>query len=83
MSCSVHDVVRLEARGIPTCAVGTEPFRDEALEQAGALGMPQLRLAFVAHPVQILTRDGVRALADGVVDDVVAWLREQPDAEPA
>ena len=36
MSCSVHDVVRLERLGIPTAAVGTEPFIDEALEQAAA-----------------------------------------------
>jgi hypothetical protein len=44
VSCSVHDLVRLERRGIPTAGVGTEPFVDEALEQARILGMPDLRL---------------------------------------
>lgn len=74
MSCSVHDVVRLERRGIPCAGVGTEPFVDEALEQARVLGMPDLRLAFVPHPVQLLTRDEVRRLADDVFPRVVELL---------
>ena len=57
MSCSVHDVVRLERRGVPTAAVGTEPFLDEALEQAALLGMPDYRMVFVPHPVQLLTEE--------------------------
>jgi hypothetical protein len=32
-------MVELERRGIPTAAVATEPFVDEALEQARVLGM--------------------------------------------
>ena len=74
MSCSVHDVVRLERRGIPTVAVGTAPFRDEALEQAAALGMPAYRMVFVPHPVQILSSEAVQALADGVFDEIVLRL---------
>lgn len=64
MSCSVHDAVRLEARGIPTAVVGTEPFLDEALEQSRFLGMPNYPLVLVAHPVQLLTAAGLRTLAD-------------------
>ena len=64
MSCSVHDVVRLEALGIATAAVGTEPFIDEALEQARALGMPGYRMVLVPHPVQLLTDEQLTALAD-------------------
>jgi len=64
VSCSVHDVVRLEQLGIPTAAVGTEPFIDEALEQARALGMPGYRMVLVPHPVQLLTDDELAALAD-------------------
>jgi len=74
VSCSVHDVVRLEARGIPTAAVGTEPFVDEALEQAQVLGMPGYRMVFVEHPIQLLTRDEVRARADAALERVVARL---------
>lgn len=64
MSCSVHDAVRLEARGIPTAVVGTEPFLDEALEQSRLLGMPNYPLVLVAHPVQLLTDAELSRLAD-------------------
>lgn len=74
MSCSVHDVVRLERLGIPTAAVGTEPFIDEALEQAAALGMPSYRMVFVPHPVQILTADALRSAADHALPAIVARL---------
>jgi hypothetical protein len=70
----VHDAVRLERRGIPTVAVGTRPFVDEALEQARLLGMPDYRMAWVPHPVQLLDRAGVEALADRVLDEVLAGL---------
>jgi hypothetical protein len=74
VSCSLHDVVRLERRGIPTAAVGTEPFADEALEQARALGMPAYRMVFVAHPVQLLDEAELGARADGAFPLVVERL---------
>ena len=74
MSCSVHDAVQLERRGIPTAVVGTEPFIDEAIEQARVLVMPELRIVTVPHPVQLLTREQVEELADRALDDVVARL---------
>ena len=64
MSCSVHDVIRLEALGVPTAAVGTEPFVDEALEQAALLGMPGYRAVLIPHPVQLLTTEELHARAD-------------------
>jgi hypothetical protein len=74
VSCSVHDLVRLERRGVATAGVATEPFVDEALEQARVLGMPDLRMAFVPHPVQLLSEHELRALADGVFDRAVELL---------
>ncbi len=74
MSCSVHDVIRLEQRGIPTAAVGTLPFVDEALEQARVLGMPDYRMVLVPHPVQLLTTGEVHALADAAFDQIVSRL---------
>ena len=74
MSCSVHDVVRLEERGIPTVAVGTEPFLDEALEQARLLGMPDYRMVLIPHPVQLLTTQELHARADAAFDAILARL---------
>ena len=67
-------MVRLERLGIPTAAVATEPFLDEALEQARLLGMPDYRMVLVPHPVQLLSAEELRALADGAFDDIVARL---------
>ena len=74
MSCSVHDVIRLERRGIPTAAVGTAPFVDEALEQARLLGMPDYRMVLIPHPVQLLTLRELHARADAAFDAIVARL---------
>lgn len=74
MSCSVHDAVRLERLGLPTAAVGTEPFLDEALEQARLLGMPAYRMVLVPHPVQLLTAGELDALADQAMPAITARL---------
>jgi hypothetical protein len=76
VSCSLHDVVALEARGIPAVAIGTEPFRAEAREQAEALGMGDYEMLELPHPIQPLPIDRVVALADAVVDDVAGRLTQ-------
>ena len=72
-------MVRLERLGIATAAVATEPFLDEALEQARLLGMPDYRMVYVAHPVQLLTLAELHALADGVFEQIVDRLVGQGD----
>ncbi len=74
MSCSVHDVVRLERRGIPTAAVGTTPFVDEALEQSRLLGMPEYRMVMIPHPVQLLTTPELHTRADDAFAEIVRRL---------
>ncbi len=78
MSCSVHDLVRLERRGIATAGIGTLPFADEALEQARLLGMPDLRMLLIPHPVQLLSPEELDALADDIVDRVLKHLQTTP-----
>jgi hypothetical protein len=72
----VHDAVRLEARGIPTVVVGTEPFLDEALEQSRFLGMPNYPLVLVPHPVQLLTDAQLNTLADEAFPRIEALLAD-------
>jgi hypothetical protein len=78
VSCSVHDLVRLERRGIPTAGVGTQPFVDEALEQARALGMPALRMVLVRHPIQLLSPAELGELARAALPAIVARLTDSP-----
>jgi hypothetical protein len=79
VSCSVHDAVRLERRGLPTAVVGTEPFLDEALEQAHVLGMPDFRIVLVPHPVQLLGEEELLALADEAFPSIEALLTGSSD----
>jgi len=72
-------MVRLERLGIPTAAVATEPFIDEALEQARVLGMPDYRMVFIPHPVQLLTLEELHERADHAFDLIVARLTPRPD----
>ena len=78
-------MVELERLGIATAAVATEPFVDEALEQARVLGMPEYRMVFIPHPVQLLTAEELRALADQAFEEIVDRLTqpETPRADGA
>jgi hypothetical protein len=72
-------MVRLERLGVATAAVATEPFLDEALEQARLLGMPDYRMVYIPHPVQLLTLDELHARADAAFEQILARLVRQRD----
>jgi len=78
-------MVELERLGIATAAVATEPFVDEALEQARVLGMSDYRMVFIPHPVQLLTPSELRDYADRAFDEIVERLTqpESPRADGA
>ncbi len=71
-------MVTLERLGIATAAVATQPFLDEALEQARLLGMPDYRMVYVPHPVQLLTLKELHASADAVFEEIVGRLVQGP-----
>jgi hypothetical protein len=71
----VHDIVDLEARGVPGVVVASSEFVEAAEAQARALGLPARRV-FVPHPIQDRTDDEMRALADGAIDQVLEALRK-------
>ena len=75
-------MVELERQGLATAAVATEPFVDEALEQARVLGMPDYRMVYVPHPVQRLSIEELHGYADRVFEEIVSRLT-QPGATPA
>lgn len=63
MSCGLHDVARIEARGVPAVLVATRPFREEDEAQAELLGFRQHNTVWVDHPVQTLSDPEVARLA--------------------
>jgi alkanesulfonate monooxygenase SsuD/methylene tetrahydromethanopterin reductase-like flavin-dependent oxidoreductase (luciferase family) len=72
----VHDGVFFEDHGIPTATIISSEFVRAAAAQARALGADDYRTVVVAHPIQPLTREEVRALADKAFDDVLARLTQ-------
>ena len=70
----MHDGVFFEDHGIPTATVVSAEFVRAAAAQAQALGATDYRTVGVAHPIQPLTRDEVRALADKAYDAIVGRL---------
>jgi alkanesulfonate monooxygenase SsuD/methylene tetrahydromethanopterin reductase-like flavin-dependent oxidoreductase (luciferase family) len=70
----VHDGVFFEDSGIPVATVISAEFTRAARAQAEALGAADYRAVVVSHPIQPLTREEVRALADKALDEIVARL---------
>jgi alkanesulfonate monooxygenase SsuD/methylene tetrahydromethanopterin reductase-like flavin-dependent oxidoreductase (luciferase family) len=69
----VHDIVDLEARGIPGVIIASNEFVPAAAAQARALGADPA-CVFVPHPIQDRTDDELRALADAAVEEIVGSL---------
>jgi hypothetical protein len=69
----VHDIVDLEARGVPGVFVATVEFVDGAERQARALGGDPAAV-FVAHPIQDRTDEEMVAIADNAFEQVIAAL---------
>jgi hypothetical protein len=57
--------------------VTTTEFIGAAHAQCLALGMAQYEPILVQHPIQPKTQDEVRALADQVIDQIIAKLLKQ------
>ena len=70
----MHDGVFFEDQGIPTATVVSSEFVRAATAQAGALGARAYRTVVVPHPIQPLTREEVRALADKAFESIVERL---------
>jgi hypothetical protein len=72
----VHDIVDLEARGVPGVFVASREFERAAEAQSLALGFPTVARVFTDHPVQDRTDDEMRAYADESYDAIVAALTD-------
>jgi hypothetical protein len=68
----VHDIVDLEARGVPGVFVASAQFVEAAVAQSQALGFPTVARVFTPHPIQDRTDDEMIAYADAALDEIVA-----------
>jgi len=70
----VHDTVYFEVQGLPSVFLASTEFVDAAQAQSAALGLPEVRRVFVAHPIQDAIDPEMWAKADAAFDAVVAAL---------
>ena len=68
----MHDIVDLEARGVPSVFVASAEFVQAATSQADSLGFPTVARVFTPHPIQDRTDDEMRALADDAVEEILS-----------
>lgn len=70
----MHDSVGLERRGIPSAPICTTGFLNEGRRQAEEIGLAQLPLVEIAHPLSTLSREEIRGRAEQAVPQIVAVL---------
>lgn len=69
----MHDIVDLEARGLPGVFVATTEFESAADRQSQALGSA-VGAVFVPHPIQDRRPEEVRALAEQALESILEYL---------
>jgi hypothetical protein len=69
----------LEKAGVPAIAVITEPFGFKARAEVGALGLGNLPIQILPHPIGQISDDAMRALTDEGFDEVVFSLTTAAD----
>jgi hypothetical protein len=74
VSCGLRDVLSFEAEDKPAVLVASSAFTDAAVQQAAALGQPEVRRVLVPHPIQDRTDEELQALARDAVDEILAGL---------
>lgn len=78
MSCSVHDMIQLERKGIATVTVCTSGFRNAGMKQAANLGIPNLPIVDIPFPFASLPPEEARARGTQAFDAIVAALTKSP-----
>ena len=74
MSCSVHDMVELERKGIATVTLCTIGFRNAGAKQASMMGMPGLSIVDIPFPFASLPPEQAGARGTDAFDAIVAAL---------
>ena len=74
MSCGLRDVLSFEGVDRPAVLVASSAFADAAVQQAAALGQPDIRRVLVPHPIQDRTDEELQDLARDAVEEILTGL---------
>ena len=70
-------MAELRKRGLITAVICSTPFEKLGRAQARVLGVPDLPLVMIQHPLGGLEIDDVKARAEQAMQKVIALLQEQ------
>lgn len=70
-------MIEVRRLGIPSAVICSEPFVQLGRTQSKVLGVPDLPLIIIKHPLGGLALDDVKARADSVLAQLLDVLRER------
>jgi hypothetical protein len=74
--------VNLEELGIPTAMIITSEFVREARAQSSVLGIPDMGIVVIDHPLSSLSQDQIVGRAQQALPQIIAiWQGKQPSVK--
>ena len=70
-------MIEVRRRGVPSAVICSEPFLKLGRTQARVLGVPDLPLIIIEHPLGGISIDDVKARADSAFGQLLGFLRER------
>jgi hypothetical protein len=70
-------MIEVRRHGVPSAVICSDPFRKLGETQARVLGIPDLPLIMIKHPLGGITMNDVKARADAALPQVLQMLRER------
>ena len=68
-------MIEMQRRGVPSAVICSEPFLQLGRTQSRVLGVPDLPLIIIKHPLGGLALDAVKARADSALPQLLQVLR--------
>ena len=69
-------MIEVRRRGVPSAVICSQPFLQLGRTQARVLGIPDLPLIIIQHPLGGIAMDDVRARADAALPQLLDMMRE-------
>ena len=70
-------MIEVQRLGVPSAVICSEPFVRLGRTQSRVLGVPDLPLIVITHPLGGLAMDDVKARADAALPQLLDLLRER------
>lgn len=70
-------MIEVRRRGVPSAVICSEPFLQLGRTQSRVLGVPDLSLIIIKHPLGGISMDDVKARADSALAQLLDILRER------